>query len=202
MSDLDRIITYTFRMQDNVSQATASMKAGADSADRSLKELTASSETARTDIKATNETLMANQVTVMTQLTALMGLRSSVSAVTSGLRGLGLVSDETAEQLQKINAAFALFSGGVTAIKSVQAVMTTLNASTALYSTMMTYLSVLKNPIYAGIAGAGIGVAAGVGAHFLTQNNETVNQETVFNITGNEARQTADEIHYIQGALR
>ena len=41
----------------------------------------------------------AEQLDLVTQLTTLMGIREGVSAVTRGIIGLGIVSDETAQDL-------------------------------------------------------------------------------------------------------
>ena len=118
------------------------------------------------------------------------------------MKALGMVSDESAEALAKVNGAFALFSGAVTAIKSVQAVMTTLNASSALYATIQTYLQGLKNPLLLGGAIVGAGVAGAVGGYFLSQNNSSNN--TTINVTGTSQTATAtlsQEVYQV-GALR
>lgn len=202
MGDLDRIITYTFNMKDNVSTTTDRITASTNSAQTAVDDLTEAESGLDAQATQTTKTLESQQITVMTQLTALMGLRSAVSAVTSGLRTMGLVSDEDAEKLQKVNGAFALFAGAVTAIKSVQAVMTTLNASTALYATLQTYLQGLKNPLLLGGALIGAAGAGAIGGYFLTQNNTSNN--TSFNITNSSPSATENiksEVYNV-GALK
>ena len=202
MGDLDRIITYTFNMKDNVSTTTERITASTNSAQTAVDELADAEAGLDAQATQTTRTLEAQQITVMTQLTALMGLRSAVSAVTSGLRTMGIVSDEDAEKLQKVNGAFALFAGAVTAIKSVQAVMTTLNTSTALYATLQTYLQGLKNPLLLGGALVGAAGAGAIGSYFLTQNNTSNN--TSFNITNSSPSATENiksEVYNV-GALK
>ena len=202
MSDLDKIITYTFQMKDNVTTTTERMSSSAQTAQGNIDTLMRSEGELRTETAQTTQSLEQQQITIMTQLTALMGLRGSVSAVTNGMKALGLVSDESAEALQKVNGAFALFSGAVTAIKSVQAVMTTLNASSALYATIQTYLQGLKNPLLLGGAIVGAGVAGAIGGYFLSQNNTS--NDTTINVTGTSQTATAtlsQEVYQV-GALR
>ena len=202
MGDLDKIITYTFTMKDNVSSTTERMSSSAEKAQGNIDTLVRSEGELRTETAQTTATLEQQQITVMTQLTAIMGLRSAVSATTNGMKALGLVSDEAAEQLQKVNGAFALFSGAVTAIKSVQAVMTTLNAQSALYATIQTYLQGLKNPLLLGGALVGAGAAGAVAGYFLSQNN--TNTDTTINVTGvsqTSADTLATEV-YQMGALK
>lgn len=204
MGDLDKIITYTFQMRDNVSSTADNMGASATRAQTSIDALSTSEKQLRTETAETTASIQAQQVTVMAQLTALMGLRSSVSAVTGGMKALGLVSDESAEALAKVNGAFALFSGAVTAIKSVQAVMTTLNASSALYATIQTYLQGLKNPLLLGGALVGMGAAGAIGGYFLSQNNNTTNNSTTVNVQGvsQTATATIQQEVYQMGALK
>lgn len=202
MSDLDKIITYTFQMKDNVTSTTERMSSSAQTAQGNIDTLMRSEGELRTETAQTTQSLEQQQITIMTQLTALMGLRGSVSAVTNGMKALGMVSDESAEALAKVNGAFALFSGAVTAIKSVQAVMTTLNASSALYATIQTYLQGLKNPLLLGGAIVGAGVAGAVGGYFLSQNNTS--NDTTINVTGTSQTATAtlsQEVYQV-GALR
>lgn len=203
MSDLDRTITYVFRMVDNTSQTANQIQQSTGQASQSVQNLKTEEENLNTQTTATTANLQAQQLNITSSLVALTALRGSVSAVTNGMINLGIVSGESAEAVRKINSAFQLFSGAVTAIKAVQGVMSALNLTTLTYSSIMTYLKVLENPLAIAAIGVGVGAAAGVGAYMLTQNNQQNNSQTTINVVDTEpAKQTANQIYYIEGALR
>lgn len=179
MTDMKTVIEYVFALKDDTSATAKVMSDSAQEADESVKQLKDSEVELRIQTDETTMALDRQQVNILTQLTALMGMKESVSAVTSGLIGLGLVSDDTAQKLGMVNAGFSLLSGAVTGIKALQAVMTTLNATTAINGVITSFTAMLKNP--AAMAGVGIamGTAAGVAGAFLltqnTSNNRTAN---------------------------
>lgn len=179
MTDMKTVIEYVFALKDDTSATAKVMSDSAQEADESVKQLKDSEVELRIQTDETTMALDRQQVNILTQLTALMGMKESVSAVTSGLIGLGLVSDDTAQKLAMVNAGFSLMSGAVTGIKALQAVMTTLNATMAINGVITSFTAMLKNP--AAMAGVGIamGTAAGVAGAFLltqnTSNNRTAN---------------------------
>lgn len=198
MTDLNKTIEYVFKLTDNVSESATSMSQSADMVGAKLDELEVKQQEARQSIDETNQKLANQQVGIVTQLTALMGFRESVSAVTGGIIGLGLVSDETAQDLQKINAAFSIFAGVVTTIKAVQAVMTTLNAATAANAVINTYNAVVSNP--AMMAGVGIAMGAAVGiAGALLLSSNTTNNNTTIRVDSGTPQQATDEIYRVVG---
>lgn len=203
MADMNRVISYTFQLKDNVTGTAQKMESATKSADAAVRNLTAQEQNLDAQVRSTTNELQKQQLTIVTQLTSLMALQSSVSAVTGGITGLGIVSDETAKQLQKVNAAFSLFTGSIQLITSLKAVMSALNITTAGYATIMTYLTALKNPLAIGLIGAGVGAAAGVGAYLLTQNNNSTSNQTSITINDTASNQAvAQEVFYIQGALK
>lgn len=198
MTDLNRTIEYVFRISDNVSEKTDAMSSSIDRAGRELDSLNQKQDETRDKVERTNRDLADQQVGIVTQLTALMGFRESVSAVTGGIIGLGLVSDETAQDLAKVNAAFSIFAGAVTAIKSVQAVMTTLNTATAANAVINTYNAVISNP--AMLAGVSIaaGAAAGIAGALLLSSSNTTNQTTI-NFQDSTPQQAVSEVFQVVG---
>ena len=198
MTDLNKTIEYVFKLTDNVSESATVMSQSADRAGTKLDELELKQQEARQSIDKTDQKLANQQVGIVTQLTALMGFRESVSAVTGGIIGLGLVSDETAQDLQKINAAFSIFAGAVTTIKAVQAVMTTLNAATAANAVINTYNAVVSNPAMMAGVGIAVGAAAGIAGALLLSSN-TTNNNTTIKVDSGTPQQATSEIYRVVG---
>lgn len=231
MSDLDKEINYVFNLVDNVSSTAGQMQQSLESTSEGIVELEnrqeglqattqetiqqsehmrlevrQDAEEAQASLQGVDASLQRTQMNVLTQLTALMGFREAISAVTSGLIGMGLVGDDTAEALMKVNSAFSLFAGAVTTIKSVQAVMTTLNAATAIQGALETFIAVIKNPMYAAVVGVAAGAAVGaLGAYALMSGGSTTNNSSVtINVTDTTPQQAQSEIYQVVsgGALR
>lgn len=198
MTDLNKTIEYVFKLTDNVSESATTMSQSADRAGTKLDELELKQQEARQSIDRTDQKLANQQVGIVTQLTALMGFRESVSAITGGIIGLGLVSDETAQDLQKINAAFSIFAGAVTTIKAVQAVMTTLNATTAANAVINTYNAVVSNPAMMAGVGIAVGAAAGIAGALLLSSN-TTNNNTTIKVDSGTPKQATSEIYRVVG---
>ena len=137
------------------------------------------------------------QIDLLTQLTSIMGIREGVSAVTGGIIGLGIVSDETAQDLNKVNAAFSVMAGAITMIKSLQAVMTTLNATEAVGAVLASLRTAVSSPVGAAIVGTGIGVAAGLAGGLLLTSNTTNNNSTTINVSDTTPQQATSEIFTI-----
>ena len=141
----------------------------------------------------------AEQLDLVAQLTTLMGIREGVSAVTGGIIGLGIVSDETAQDLQKVNAAFSVMAGAVTSIKALQAVMTTLNATEAVGTVLTALRTALSSPTGIIAVGAGLGAAAGVaGALLMTTNNNTSVTNNI-RVDDTTPKQSVSEIYQVVG---
>ena len=222
MTDLQKTIEYVFKLSNDV---TASAKQASQSLDEANVKVvdfehgqeraqTVAEETSLTvrqveaDTKAATDSIQAEldatkrqaeQLDLVAQLTTLMGIREGVSAVTGGIIGLGIVSDETAQDLQKVNAAFSVMAGAVTSIKALQAVMTTLNATEAVGTVLTALRTALSSPAGIIAVGAGLGAAAGVaGALLMTTNNNTsvTNNIRVDNTT---PKQSVSEIYQVVG---
>lgn len=159
-----------------MTDAEASAKRAGDATEDTI---TKQRELASTAQRTTAE-VQAQNVSVIMQLTAIMGFRQGISSLTNSMISLGLVSDESAAKLLKFNSAFQMFSGGVQILKAAQGMMTILNASTLKNAILNTYNSVITNPGRAALVGVGIGAAAGVGAYYaLSSSNSTTVSNTV-----------------------
>lgn len=222
MTDLQKTIEYIFKLSNDV---TASAKQASQSLDEANVKVvdfehgqeraqTVAEETSLTvrqveaDTKAATDSIQAEldatkrqaeQLDLVAQLTTLMGIREGVSAVTGGIIGLGIVSDETAQDLQKVNAAFSVMAGAVTSIKALQAVMTTLNATEAVGTVLTALRTALSSPAGIIAVGAGLGAAAGVaGALLMTTNNNTSVTNNI-RVDDTTPKQSVSEIYQVVG---
>jgi hypothetical protein len=147
----------------------------------------------RDEMLHTQTTASDTQISLLTQLTAVMSLKEGVSAVSNGLISLGIVSSDAAQALSQVNAAFSLMAGAVSTLKSIQAVMTTVNAASAIGAAIDTYRATLANPAMLGAVALASGAAIGVAGAYLMSNNTTNNSTTV-NIVDTTPAQAQSEI--------
>ena len=183
------------------SSASASVRGSVSDMELALDELDASTDVSlskqaelRSSMQDTQDSAMANQVSVLTQLTAVMGLKEGLSAVTGGMISLGLVSDDTAKSLGMVNSAFSMMAGAVSMIKSVQAVMTTLNTTSAIGASIDAFRATLTNPAMLGVVALAGGAALGVAGAYLMTNNTTNNNQTTVNIVDTTPAAAQSEI--------
>ena len=222
MTDLQKTIEYVFKLSNDVTAAAKQASQSTQEADVHVRQLESSQESlqttvgetvdrirvAETQTRASSDSIkseldemkrQAEQLDLVAQLTTLMGIREGVSAVTGGIIGLGIVSDETAADLQEVNAAFSVMAGAVTSLRALQAVMTTLNATEAVGAVLASLRTALSSPTGIIAVGAGLGAAAGVaGALLMTTNNSTTNTTNI-NVTDTTPQQATSEIYQIVG---
>ena len=222
MTDLQKTIEYIFKLSNDVTVSAKQASESTQEADVHVKNLEHSQESLQDTIDITTDKIRtaetqtrtstdamerelqdakkrAEQLDLVAQLTTLMGIREGVSAVTWGIIGLGIVSDETAQDLQKVNAAFSVMAGAVTSIKALQAVMTTLNATEAVGTVLTALRTALSSPTGIIAVGAGLGTAAGVaGALLMTTNNNTSNTTNI-SIQDTTPKQSVSEIYQVVG---
>lgn len=146
--------------------------------------------------------VQAQNVSVITQLTSIMALRTGVTAITNSMIQLGAVTDEGAEKIRKFNAMFSMLSGGVQILKSAQAMMSLLNLATLKNAMLNTYNSVITNPGRAAMVGVGLGAVAGVGTYFavnaLTGGNTTNTTNITIEGTADDSQQkTAQKVQQV-----
>ena len=178
MADTD--VVFTFRAEDKISEP---MKRAEDQLKRT--------EEASQKCTQAQETAILKSVEVMT---ALHAVQSGLSAVTSSVRTLGIVDEETAMTLQKVTAGIQLVVGTAQAIKGVVTLFQTLNAVLKTTAIVSTFAAIAENPLKgAAIVGAA-GLAAGGVAGYLystTQNNNN----TTINVASTEtARQVQSAV--------
>lgn len=196
MTDLDKTIRYVFDISCDPSDVERSSRVVEDNTNAQEHNIAVQAQV-RQESQATNQTLQSQQVTLMTQLTALMGFKEATANVIGGVTALGLVSDEAAQDLMKINAAFNLFAGAVTALKSVQAVMTTLNTASAIGASIDAFRVTLQRPAMAATVGIAAGAAMGVAGAFLLSGSSTTNNTTTITVQDTTPSSAVNEIYQI-----
>ena len=180
MAEMDTGVSWTFTMVDNVTTTTKQM---ADS----QTQLSNNASAAKSSVDSQNIAFIA-------QTAAVMAAYSGMRRLTSSLSELGLVSDSDAAKLNKMNAAVGLVAGGFQLLKGATQIIKMLTAAEVGLAAVESFRAVLNNPAKAALVGAGIGLAAGVGAALLATSGNgggsgtTVNQTVVF-----EGSQTSDQ---------
>lgn len=148
----------------------------------------------KTAMAEADESIIAVQTRQALELATLMGVKESVGSIISGVTQLGLVSDETAKDLAKVNAGFQLVAGAATGLKTLQVLMTALNTQTAINASLNTFLSVIRKPaIGSAVVGLGLGAMAGVAGMYLYTSNNSSKNVTV-NVVDTASDTTKGEI--------
>lgn len=163
MADTD--VVYTFRAEDKISEP---MK----KAEEQLKR----TEEASQKCTQAQESAILKSVEVMT---ALQAVQSGLSAVTSSVRTLGIVDEETALKLQKVTAGIQLVVGTAQAIKGVVTLFQTLNAVLKTTAIVSTFASIAENPAKGALIVGGAALAAGaVGGYMYSALQQGTPQAT------------------------
>ena len=173
-NDLDRTITYSFILTDEATATANKMGTSAKSADADVKSLTSSEQTLSANTEVATAKINTQKIQLASQVAIIMGVKEATSAAINGVISLGLVSDSTALQLQKVNAAFQIMGGLATGVKALQLAMTSLNLATLKNAVLNTYNSVISNPGKIALLGLAIGAGAGAAiALGATYNNSS-----------------------------
>ena len=185
MADTD--VVYTFRAEDKISEP---MKRAEDQLKRT--------EEASKDCTEAQQTAILKSVEVMS---ALHSVQSGLSAVTSSVRTLGIVDEETALKLQKVTAGLQLVVGTAQAIKGVVSLFQTLNSVLKTTAIVSTFASIAENPAKGALILGGASLAAGAVAGYMysalqqgggVQNTNTTNITVAHTETARQAETIVD----------
>lgn len=179
-------VVYTFRAEDGISRPMAQAKRSLEEADRQSKQTEKSMKKAEDQARDTSVQLKstnADQQTVILKsvetLAALHALQSGIGAITSSVKTLGIVDNETAETLTKVTAGIQLMVGTAEAVKGVVTLFKSLNAVLKTTAIVSTFASIAENPVKGaavlGLAGLGVGAVAGAMYSMTKTNNTTIN---------------------------
>lgn len=161
MADKQEVV-YIFRAEDGISEP---MK-------RAEDQLAKTEEASDKCTQAQERAILKSVET----LSALHAVQSGLSAVTSSVRTLGIVDEETAAQLQKVTAGIQLVVGTAQAVKGVVTLFNTLNGVLKTTAIVSTFASIAENPVKGAAIVGGAALAAGAVAGYMysaTQNNNT-----------------------------
>ena len=223
MSNLDRNVTYTYRMAINFTDADEALsqidttREGLDALQESIRNidttqieetgaevdaLQESMDTLGTSAEIAAEKLKTTKQEIATTAMTLTAMSSAINGVTNGLIQLGLVSDEDAESIRSVNAGFQIMIGFAAGLKSLALVQEVLNLQALKGAIINTYNSVLESPWKLALVSAGAGAAMGVAAAYGTGGGTTVQNTTnnivIRDISGGQA-QAANSINIISG---
>ena len=158
-------------------------------AEQAATAIAASQADARTEIQATSAEMDVQSSKITNQLVAIGALKGGVSAMIGGVQQLGIVSDDTAQVLGKINAAFGIMAGAAGTIKAIQGAMAALNVATAINASLNSFNAVLQNPAMLAGVGLAAGAAIGVAGTYLVMNQDQSSTSTTINVVdGSEGR--------------
>lgn len=200
--DINRTIIYTFRMDDNVTEASRQAGNSARESHGEVQTAIQGQKEYQQEIRVTNDSLDAQQIKLASQVAILMGFKSATTGVINGVIQLGLVSDETAGKLRMVNSVFSIMGGLATGIKTLQLAMTSLNVASIKNALINTYNKVLTNPGAVALAGIGLGATAGALTYFgLQASNSTSTTNNNITIEAPASEGTAQEISEIYTVL-
>lgn len=173
-------VVYRFRAEDGIS---GPMKKAEDQLNRTEEASNRCTDSQQKAILKSVETLAA-----------LQAVQSGLSAITSSVRALGIVDEETALTLQKVTAGVQLVVGTAQAIKGVVTLFQTLNTVLKTTAIVSTFASIAENPLKGGLILGAAGLAAGGVAGYLysaTQNTNTTNITVAHTETARQAEVSA-----------
>lgn len=177
---MDQQVRFALSLEDNVS-ATSEKMVGSQTALKGA-------------VAGTTIAVDQQSMSFVKQVIAVSAVGRGIRSINNGLISLGLVSDETAAKLQKINAAVGMVVGSFQLVKGSIQIVKSLTAAEGLLAGVRTYNSVLKNPAMLSVVPVGLSAAAGVGGYFAgknSQNNSTVNQTVTINPYASQSDQRA-----------
>ena len=174
MADTD--VVYVFKAEDQIS---GPMKKAEDQLRKT--------EDASQKCTQAQQTAILKSVEVMS---ALHSVQSGLSAVTSSVRTLGLVDEETAVTLQKVTAGIQLVVGTAQAVKGVVTLFQTLNAVLKTTAIVSTFAAIAENPLKGAMVVGAAGLAAGAVGGYLYSSTQNTNNTTINVASTETARQT------------
>lgn len=178
MADTD--VVYTFRAEDKIS---GPMKKAEDQLRRT--------EEASKDCTQAQQSAILKSLEVMT---ALQGVQSGLSAVTSSVKTLGIVDEETALTLQKVTAGIQLVVGTAQAVKGVVTLFQTLNAVLKTTAIVSTFAAIAENPAKGALIVGAAGLAAGAVGGYMYSAIQNNNSNTTINVASSEGARQADNV--------
>ena len=190
-------VVYTFRAVDEISKPLEGARRNIENTERAsqqynrtAEEVASQSAKASAKVQALNQDQTATILKSVETLSALHAVQSGLSAVTSSVKTLGLVNEETAEKMQKLTAGVQLMVGTAQAVKGVVTLFQSLNSVLKTTAIVSTFASIAENPAKGALIVGGASLAAGAVAGYMYSATTNNNHNTTINVQHeNTARQ-------------
>jgi len=157
-------LAYTFTAYDSLSPT--------------LDRITAANQNLAGATSDASKSTMQQSLAFLTQVGAVTAAYAGMRRLTSSFAELGIISEQDAAAMGRLNAMVGIVVGGFQLLRGAVQIVNSLKAASAALAVVETYRAVLqKGPAAIALAGAGMGIAAGVGGYLLgsTNNNNQTN---------------------------
>ena len=194
-------VVYTFRAVDEISKPLEGARRNIENTERAsqqynrtAEEVASQSAKASAKVQALNQDQTATILKSVETLSALHAVQSGLSAVTSSVRTLGLVNEETAEKMQKLTAGVQLMVGTAQAVKGVVTLFQSLNSVLKTTAIVSTVASIAENPAKGALIVGGASLAAGAVAGYMYSATTNNNHNTTINVQHESTARQAETL--------
>ena len=194
-------VVYTFRAVDEISKPLEGARRNIENTERAsqqynrtAEEVASQSAKASAKVQALNQDQTATILKSVETLSALHAVQSGLSAVTSSVRTLGLVNEETAEKMQKLTAGVQLMVGTAQAVKGVVTLFQSLNSVLKTTAIVSTFASIAENPAKGALIVGGASLAAGAVAGYMYSATTNNNHNTTINVQHESTARQAETL--------
>lgn len=144
-------------------------------------------ESERTLAQATNVATNAidgQRLAFVYQIQVVRALHRGLSGSIRSMSILGLISEQTAAKLMKVDAVVMLIASSFQLLRGAREILSKLVGVEAQLAAVETYRSILRNPAMLGVAMAAVGAASGVAGYLMgSSRSKSATTEVVQNIT-------------------
>ena len=194
-------VVYTFRAVDEISKPLEGARRNIENTERAsekynktAEEVASQSAKASAKVQALNQDQTATILKSVETLSALHAVQSGLSAVTSSVKTLGLVDEETAEKMQKLTAGVQLMVGTAQAVKGVVTLFQSLNSVLKTTAIVSTFASIAENPAKGALIVGGASLAAGAVAGYMYSATTNNNHNTTINVQHESTARQAETL--------
>lgn len=194
-------VVYTFRAVDEISKPLEGARRNIENTERAsqqynrtAEEVASQSAKASAKVQALNQDQTATILKSVETLSALHAVQSGLSAVTSSVKTLGLVNEETAEKMQKLTAGVQLMVGTAQAVKGVVTLFQSLNSVLKTTAIVSTFASIAENPAKGALIVGGASLAAGAVAGYMYSATTNNNHNTTINVQHESTARQAETL--------
>lgn len=194
-------VVYTFRAVDEISKPLEGARRNIENTERAsqqynrtAEEVASQSAKASAKVQTLNQDQTATILKSVETLSALHAVQSGLSAVTSSVKTLGLVDEETAEKMQKLTAGVQLLVGTAQAVKGVVTLFQSLNSVLKTTAIVSTFASIAENPAKGALIVGGASLAAGAVAGYMYSATTNNNHNTTINVQHESTARQAETL--------